>query len=265
MAKLLRIKYYVEPDAATLARRAAQYFVEMIGEAVAGRGRARVAISGGSTPKATFQMLADPDQPWRNRMPWNRLDIYWVDERAVPPDNAESNYRMTCEALLDYVPLRPDQIHRMEGELDPEVAASRYESELRNSFRLEGAQSPRFDLVQLGMGTDGHTASLFPHTQAIHEVARLAIANHVPQMNAWRITLSWPVIDYASSVFFLIAGEDKAKILKEVLTGPHDPERLPSQLIWPVSGILTLFLDKAAAALLPATDGEGCGFLERER
>ena len=241
MAKLLRIKYYVEPDAATLARRAAQYFVEMIGEAVAGRGRARIAISGGSTPKATFQLLADPDQPWRNRMPWNRLDIYWVDERAVPPDDAESNYRMTREALLDHVPLRPEQIHRMEGELDPEVAASRYESELRNSFRLEGAQSPRFDLVALGMGTDGHTASLFPHTQAIHEIGRLVIANHVPQKDAWRITLTWPVIDHASSVFFLIAGEDKAEILKEVLTGPHDPERLPSQLIWPASGILTLY------------------------
>ncbi|MGA2635161.1 MAG: 6-phosphogluconolactonase [Terracidiphilus sp.] len=265
MARLLRIKYYVEPDATALACRAAQYFVEMIGEAVAGLGRARIAISGGSTPKATFQMLADPEQPWRNRMPWDRLDLYWVDERAVPPDNAESNYRMTREALLDHVPLRPDQIHRIEGELDPERAASRYESELRNSFRLEGAQSPRFDLVQLGMGTDGHTASLFPHTEALHEIGRLATANHVSQMNSWRITLTWPVIDHASSVFFLIAGEDKAKILKEVLTGPHDPERLPSQLIWPVSGILTLFLDRAAAALLPATDGEGCGVLERER
>jgi 6-phosphogluconolactonase len=237
----------------------------MIGEAVAGRGRARIAISGGSTPKASFELLADPDQPWRNRMPWDRLDIYWVDERAVPPDSAESNYRMTREALLDHVPLRPEQIHRMEGELDPEVAAARYESDLRNSFRLEGAQSPRFDLVALGMGTDGHTASLFPHTEAIHEISRLVTANHVPQMNTWRITLTWPVIDHASSVFFLIAGEDKAQILKEVLTGKHDPERLPSQLIWPVSGILTLFLDKAVAALLPATDGEGCGVLEKER
>jgi 6-phosphogluconolactonase len=237
----------------------------MIGEAVAGRGRARIAISGGSTPKTAFQLLADPNEPWRNRMPWDRLDIYWVDERAVPPDNAESNYRMTREALLDHVPLRPEQIHRMEGELDPEVAAARYESELRNSFRLEGAQSPRFDLVELGMGTDGHTASLFPHTEAIHEVSRLVTANHVPQKDSWRITLTWPVIDHASSVFFLIAGEDKAQILKEILTGPHDPERLPSQLIWPASGILTLFLDKAAARLLPATDGEGCGVLERDR
>jgi 6-phosphogluconolactonase len=153
----------------------------------------------------------------------------------------------------------------MEGELDPEVAAARYEAELRNSFRLEGAEIPRFDLIALGMGPDGHTASLFPHTQAIHEMTRLVTANHVPQQNTWRITLTWPVINHASSVFFLIAGADKAEILKEVLIGPRDPDRLPSQLIWPCSGILTLILDKAAAALLPATDGEGCGGLERER
>ena len=172
---------------------------------------------------------------------------------------------MTREALLDQVPLRPEQIHRMEGELAPEIAAARYESELRNSFHLEGAESPRFDLVALGMGEDGHTASLFPHTQAIHEMSRLVTANQVPRKDTWRITLTWPVINHASSVFFLIAGVDKAAILKEVLTGPRDPERLPSQLIWPASGILTLILDKAAAALLPATDGEGCGFLERER
>jgi 6-phosphogluconolactonase len=153
----------------------------------------------------------------------------------------------------------------MEGELPPEKAAARYESELRNSFRLEGAQLPRFDLISLGMGDDGHTASLFPHTAAIHEMGRLVTANHVPQKDTWRITLTWPVINQARSVFFLIAGADKAQRVLEVFTGDRDPERLPSQLIWPSSGILTLFLDKAAAALLPATDGEGCGVLERER
>jgi 6-phosphogluconolactonase len=153
----------------------------------------------------------------------------------------------------------------MQGELDPEVAAARYESELRNSFRLEGAESPRFDLVSLGMGDDGHTASLFPYTAAIHELGRLVTANQVPQKDTWRLTLTWPVINHASSVFFLIAGADKAAKVRDVFMGPRDPERLPSQLIWPSSGILTLFLDKAAAALLPATDGEGCGVLERER
>ena len=265
MPRKISVKYYVKPDPAALARRAAQYFVEMAGEAVAGRGRARIAISGGSTPKAAFELLADPSQPWRWRMPWENLELYWVDERGVGPDDAESNYRMTCEAMLDQAPLRPEQIHRMEGELNPEEAAMRYESDLRSSFHLEGDERPQFDLVALGMGPDGHTASLFPHTAALHERSRLVVANHVPQKDTWRITLTWPVINHASSVFFLIAGADKAAILKEVLTGPRDPDSLPSQLIWPSSGILTLILDKAAAALLPATDGEGCGVLERER
>jgi 6-phosphogluconolactonase len=265
MSRKLNIKYYVEPDAAALARRAAQYLVEMTSEAVAAQGRARIAISGGSTPKAAFQLLADPSQPFRARMPWDKLELFWVDERTVPPDHAESNYRMTREAMLDHVPLPPAQIHRMAGELDPEAAAAHYESLLRDSFRLEGAEIPRFDLVALGMGDDGHTASLFPHTAALHETGRLVVANQVPQKDTWRITLTWPVINHSSSVFFLIAGADKAGILHEVLTGPRDPNRLPSQLIWPASGILTLLLDRAAAALLPATDGEGCGILERER
>ena len=265
MSRTLRIKYYVEPDPEALAQRAAQYFVEMTGEAVAGNGRARIAISGGSTPLAAFRLLGDRDQPWRARMPWNDLELYWVDERAVPPDHQDSNFFMTREALLDHVPLHADQIHRIEGELEPEVAAARYESELRNSFRLEGAESPRFDLVALGLGNDGHTASLFPQTAALHEMSRLVTANHVPQKDAWRVTLTWPVINHASSVFFLASGAEKAEILKEVLSGPRDPERLPSQLIWPASGILTLILDQAAAALLPATDGDGCGVLERQR
>lgn len=265
MGSKLQIKYYVEPDPAALARRAVEYLVEMAGEAVEAQGRARIAISGGSTPKAAFELLADPNHPWRSRMPWEMLDVYWVDERCVPPDDAESNYRMTREALLDHVPLRPEQIHRMEGELEPGAAAARYEQELRSGFRIDGAQSPRFDLVQLGIGNDGHTASLFPHTEAIHETNRLVVANRVPQKDASRITLTWPVINRARSVFFLVSGEEKAAVMKEVLTGPHDPERLPSQLIWPCSGILTLILDKAAAALLPPIDEDGCGVLERDR
>jgi 6-phosphogluconolactonase len=198
-------------------------------------------------------------------MPWGNLELFWVDERCVPPEAAESNYRMTRMALLDHVPMRAEQIHRIEGELEPEAAAARYESELRNSFRLEGAESPRFDLVALGMGNDGHTASIFPHTEAVHEMSRLVTANHLPLKDAWRVTLTWPVINHARSVFFLVTGREKAEILREVFCGPNDPERLPSQLIWPAGGILTLILDKDAAALLPATDEDGCGFLERER
>jgi 6-phosphogluconolactonase len=265
VSRKLTIKYYVEPDPAALARRAAGHLVEMVSETVEANGRARVAVSGGSTPKAAFQLLADPNQPWRQRMPWEDLELFWVDERTVPPDHADSNYRMTREALLDHVPLHPQQIHRMEGELGPDEAAARYESELRNTFRLEGAELPRFDLLSLGMGDDGHTGSLFPHTAGLHEMSRLVIANQVPQKDTWRLTLTWPVINHARSVFFLIAGTDKAAVLHEVFMGPRDPERLPSQLIWPSSGILTLFLDEAAAALLPATNGEGCGVLERER
>ena len=265
MPSKLQIEYIVEPDGSALARRAAEQLVDIAEEAVAKRGRARIAISGGSTPKAAFQLLADPGQPFLKRMPWEKLDLYWVDERTVPPDHPESNYRMTREAMLDRVPLKPEQIHRMEGELEPDVAASRYESLLRNTFRLEGAETPRFDLVQLGMGDDGHTASLFPHTEALHEMGRLVTANQVPQKDTWRVTLTWPVINQGSSVFFLIGGKNKAELVKEVFTGQRDPERLPSQLIWPASGILTLILNKDAAALLPATDGHGRGVFERER
>src|SRR6202161_2355186 len=127
MAKKLRIEYRVMPDAAALAARAAE-------KAAAERGRARIALSGGSTPKVAFQLLADASQPWRNRMPWEKLELFWVDERCVAPDNADSNYRMTREAMLDHVPLKPEQVHRMEGELDPQMAAARYESLLRESF-----------------------------------------------------------------------------------------------------------------------------------
>lgn len=259
----LTINYIVTEDAAALAQRAAQEFVALTEQAVAARGRARIAISGGSTPKATFQLLGSPAQPWRARMPWDRTELFWVDERCVPPDHPDSNYRMTREALLDRAPLRPEQIHRMEGELDPEEGAARYESGLRNTFRLEGAETPVFDLIQLGMGPDGHTASLFPHTAALHELGRLSVANHVQNKDAWRITLTWPVINHARNVFFLIGGADKAAILREVFLGPRDVERLPSQLIHPSGGILTLILDRAAAALLPATDAEGRGNIER--
>ncbi len=264
MPRLIRAIYRVAPDAQALARCAAQHFVEHAERAVAARGRARIAISGGSTPKAAFALLADPAESWRARMPWSKLDLWWVDERCVPPDHSDSNYRMTRETLLDHVPLAPGQIHRIEGELEPEAAAARYESAMRNHFRLEGAELPRFDVVALGMGPDGHTASLFPHTQALHELGRIAVANYVAAKSSWRITLTWPAINSADAVFFLIAGADKAQTVHEVWMGPKDAERLPSQLIRPVGGILTLLLDRAAAALLPAPEAEGCGTLERK-
>jgi 6-phosphogluconolactonase len=260
--KHLTVKYYVESDSEALARRAAQHFAEMISEAVEDHGRARIAISGGKTPEAVFRLLAASST---TSLPLDKLDIYWVDERLVPPDHNDSNYRMVREAWLSHVPLQPSQIHRIQGELEPQTAADRYEEELRRSFKVAGNELPRFDLVALGMGADGHTASLFPYSEALQKRDRLAVACTMPQKDTWRVTLTWPVIDHARSVFFLVSGTEKAEILKEVLTGPHDPERLPSQLIWPTSGILTFILDKAAASLLPAIGGDGCGVLERER
>jgi 6-phosphogluconolactonase len=263
MSQNLRIVYVVTPNASALARRAAEFFVVEAEKAVAARGVARIAISGGSTPKAAFAALGERGEEWRERMPWEKLDLFWVDERCVPPDNSESNYRMTREALLDHVPLKPEQIHRMKGELEPDDAATEYEAELKKSFSLQGAEIPRFDLVQLGIGPDGHTASLFPHTEALNETKRLVTANYVEKLDMWRVTLTRPTINQARQVFFLISGADKAMILNEVLQGPRDKERLPSQFITPVDGILTLLLDQAAASFLPAPDAQGNGVIER--
>jgi len=231
-------------------------------EAVASRGVARIAISGGNTPKRTFEMLADPAATEFSVFPWDKTDLFWVDERCVPPDDHESNYRMTKLALLDKVPLAADHVFRIEGELDPELAAARYESAVRNRFRLEGAELPTFDLVALGMGPDGHTASLFPHTAGIHELTRIAIANHVPQKETWRVTLTSPVINQGRKVVFLIGGADKAEVLSSVLGKTYDPETWPSQVIQPKSGQLLMLLDQAAAAKLPAPDASGAGHLE---
>ncbi len=265
MPKNIQVEYRVYDGADALSRAAAEYILENTRAAVAARGRARVAISGGSTPKRTFDLLANPAEPFLKAMPWEQIEIFWVDERCVPPDNQESNYRMTREALLERVPLKPENVFRMEGELAPELAAARYETTIRGQFRLEGAEAPRFDLLSLGMGDDGHTASLFPHTEAINELGRVVVANHVPQKDTWRITLTWPVINEARNVFFLIGGKDKADPLHRVLQGAYDPETLPSQLIQPKSGKLLLLLDKDAASLLPPVDEHGIGRLETQR
>jgi 6-phosphogluconolactonase len=265
MPKRTEVEYRVYDGADALSRAAAEHFLETAQAAVSANGIARIAISGGSTPKRTFELLANPAEKFVKDMPWERIELYWVDERTVPPDNKDSNYRMTREALLDKVPLKPEQIFRIEGELDPEVAAARYESAIRNHLRLEGAQGPRFDVVALGMGDDGHTASLFPHTAAINEMIRIAIANQVPQKDTWRVTLTWPVINEARDVFFLIAGKDKAQPVHDVLLGKYDPEALPSQLIRPRNGRLLMLLDRDAAALLPPPNASGTGRLEIER
>jgi 6-phosphogluconolactonase len=251
MARAVTVTYQVWETKQEMAMASARLFATRVEQAVATRGLARVAISGGSTPKATFALLADPRGPFLATLPWDKLHLYWVDERCVAPDDPESNYGVCRDLLLSKVPVPPEQVYRMEGELDPEEAASRYETVLRNSMKLEGAESPAFDLVTLGMGPDGHTASLFPHTDALDAMNRLVVANHVPQKEAWRITLTWPVINQAADVVFEVEGAGKADVLAEVLTGPRDPERLPSQLIRPSNGKLLYLLDQAAAAKLP--------------
>lgn len=262
MPRPVEITAKVSSNSAEVAQGAAQLFTDAILRAVQARGVARVAISGGSTPKAVFALLANPTAPFLTMIPWTRLQLFWVDERCVPPTDKDSNFLMTKTAMLDEVMLPPENIHRMEGELDPELAASRYEAEIRNTFKLEGAQTPTFDLVLLGLGPDGHTASLFPHTEGLNEMARIVIANHVPQKDVWRLTLTWPVITQGREVAFLIEGEEKAEMVRTVFAGTYDPETWPAQLIRPASGKLTLFLDTAAAAELPGPPAPGDTTLE---
>ena len=255
MPRPVSVSYRVWTTSDALAAGAAEYFASAVSVSVEARGVARVAISGGTTPKAMFMLLADRSAPYFARVPWEKLHLFWVDERCVPPTDKDSNYRMTKEAMLDHVPLPASQIHRMEGELDPGEAAARYEAAIRAEFGLDRSGNPVFDLVLLGMGEDGHTASLFPHTAALNELGRIVVANHVAQKDTWRITLTWTVINRAREVAFLIEGAAKAQVVRDVFCGAYDPEAKPSQLIRPASGRLDLLLDAAAAEMLPEPAG----------
>ena len=258
MPRAVEVALAVYPNDAEVTKAAAEMFTAAAERAVNARGWARIAISGGSTPKSMFELLADESAPYLARVPWAKVQLFWVDERCVGPTDPESNFGMTKAAMLDKIPLPAANIHRMEGELDPEEGASRYESEIRNTFKLEGAETPTFDLILLGLGPDGHTASLFPHTAGLDEMARIVIANHVPQKDTWRLTLTWPVITQGREVAFLMEGAEKAEMIERVFMGAYDPETYPAQLIRPASGKLTLLMDSAAAAKLP----EGAATLE---
>jgi 6-phosphogluconolactonase len=242
----------VLPDASAVQRAAAEEFSARVEAAVAARGVALVALSGGSTPRGLYALLADPALPYRARVPWAALHVFWGDERHVPPDHPDSNYRMAREALLARVPVPEASVHRIPAE-DPDAdrAARRYAATLREVFgahgRLEGPW-PRFDLVLLGMGADGHTASLFPGTDAVDEMARPVAAPWVPAVRSRRITLTAPVLNGADAVVFLVAGADKAETLAAVLEGPRRPERYPSQLVRPARGALLWLVDRAAGS-----------------
>jgi 6-phosphogluconolactonase len=239
----------VYPDAASLTRAAAEHFVARAAEAVTARGRFTVALSGGSTPRSTYTLLASDE--FAPRVDWPRVHAFWGDERCVPPDDPDSNYRTAHEVLLRHVPIPAGNVHRIQGELEPEPAAREYERALLTMFGSSpGGSPPRFDLVLLGMGDDGHTASLFPGTAAIHEGKRWVVAHYVDKLSVWRVTLTPAVINAAAHVTFLVSGAAKARRLREVLIGPFQPDRLPPQIVQPADGRLLWLLDAAAAAHL---------------
>jgi 6-phosphogluconolactonase len=239
------------PTFERLARAAAERFVDTASEAIAANGRFSVALSGGSTPRPVYSLLAS--EAFAGRIDWAKVHVFWGDERCVPPDDPQSNYRTARGALLDAVPLPPENIHRIRGEDDPERAAAAYERELRTFFgTAPDGKTPAsgFDLVFLGMGDDGHTASLFPGSPALRETARWVSAQYVESVSMWRITLTPVIINAARNVIFLVSGGDKAERLREVLEEPEQPELLPAQAIKPAGGRLLWLVDEAAAARL---------------
>ena len=234
----------------TLAQRAARRFYEAAEAAIADpqRGRFLVALSGGSTPRALHRELVEH---YRDLIPWERVQVFWSDERCVPPDHPDSNYRMARETLLEQVLLPAANIHRMPGERsDYEAAAADYEKELRQVFGLPPDVLLRFDLILLGMGPDGHTASLFPGTAALHETTRLIAPNWVPKLNAERMTFTYPLLNGARQVMFLAAGAEKAEALRDVLSDQCKVEDRPASGVRPSEGEVIWLVDRAAASLL---------------
>ena len=236
------------PTPERLADAVARHIVARAAEAIAASGHFTLALAGGSTPRAAYALLAT--DAFAHRVEWGRVHVLWGDERCVPPDDPRSNYRMAKEALLDRVPIPTHQIHRIRGEDDPEKAAAEYERELRALLAGED-----IDLVLLGMGEDGHTASLFPGQAAVHETARWVMAVYVPEMKMWRITLTPAILNAARNVTFVVSGANKAARLQQVLRGPFTPDVLPAQAIRPHQGRLTWMVDQPAAGRLRLPEG----------
>lgn len=254
------------PDRAALARAAARRFVTLACEAIESRGRFAVALAGGSTPRDLYALLATPE--FATQVDWTRVHFFWGDERAVPPDHPDSNYRMAQETWLSKIPVSPQNIHRIRAELSPDVAAREYENTLRLFFNLDADEhrqaqiknnSPRsstfirvptFDLIILGLGADGHTASLFPHTPILDETERWVAAVFVEKLGTYRITLTVPIINAAQNIWWLVAGTDKADTVRAVLHGAYRPADLPAQRIQPAKGNVVWLLDQAASVKL---------------
>ena len=239
----------VYPDHLSFVDGAAAFIAGLAAESIAECDRFTIALAGGGTPRPIYARLAAADHA--ARIDWGKVYVFFSDERCVPPDDAASNYRMAREVLLDHVPLPSANVHRMHGEDDPAQAALAYEQALQGVFRASSA--PAFDLICLGMGDDGHTASLFPGTAALRERERWVVAQYVAVAQAWRVTLTAPFINAARHVAFLVEGAGKSETLWLVLEGSYQPDVLPSQLIQPVSGQVHWFVDAAAAAKIQST------------
>ncbi|MBN1362766.1 MAG: 6-phosphogluconolactonase [Sedimentisphaerales bacterium] len=236
----------VAADGEDLAHRAADLFVWTAREAIEARGRFYAALSGGRTPRRSFEVLAS--SPAARVLPWEKIDIFWVDERYVPPDSPESNYRLAAEALLKKVPIPPDNVHRIPTEHEDIGAAARaYEETIRDVLALKGNEMPQFDLIVLGMGADGHTGSLLPNSYAPLDTDDLACAVYTGGEMLNRITLTHPVMQAARHLAVLVSGADKAQTLKEVFTEEPDEVRFPIHLLWPVLDKILWLVDRAAA------------------
>lgn len=230
-------------EANELSRVAATEFEQAARNAVQAHDRFTVSLSGGSTPRGLYSQLARDAQ----RLSWNKIYLFWGDERHVPPDDKDSNYRMVRESLLSRAPIPPDHVFRMSAEeSDAARVADQYEQTIRNFFSLKPGELPRFDLVLLGLGPDGHTASLFPDSPALQEHSRLVVANWVEKFGHYRLTLTAPVLNNTEEVMFLVSGAEKAPALQSVLYSDAPAEQFPAKLIQPVNGRLIWLVDRAA-------------------
>ncbi len=249
-----RVEVVIADDLEALSEKAAEFVARCITDRAKVKDRVAIALSGGTTPKGLYEWLASEN--FRHRITWNQVHLFWGDERCVPPKNPESNYHTAYESLISRVLIPVKNVHRMPGEkADPEKAADEYEQALRDFFRPSPEEWPTFDLVLLGIGTDGHTASLFPGSLVLQERKRWVAAPYVEKLHAHRLTLTLPVFNHAAQVIFLVAGKEKAQVMKELHVTGHTQDRFPFQLIRPDHGKLVFFLDKPAARFI--AQGEG--------
>jgi 6-phosphogluconolactonase len=233
-----------------IASYASREVARMARDAVSARGVFSIALAGGSTPKMLYALLAE-HPTLRNSLPWDKMQVFFGDERHVGPGHADSNFQMASDSMLSKVPLREGQIHRIKGEYpDTAQAATEYEDVIRRQFGLRSSEFPGFDLILLGMGNEGHTLSLFPGTKALHEAQHIVTRNWVGKLYTERITLTAPAANAAANIIFMVTGSDKACALKAVLEGPYEPEQLPAQMIQPANGSLSWLVDAAAGSML---------------